>query len=137
MIQFLWGQLFQNKTRMGKKHFYSHIIETTTLSLELGDMDLSKDERRHLIELAENNIHHAILDAILSELTEENKKIFLSHLSKDDHDKVWEHLRKNIDKIEEKIKKTAEDLKKELHKDIKEARLAARQAKSSSSPTAR
>ena len=119
MIQFLWDQLSQNKTHMGK-HFYSHIVETATLSVELGEMDLSKEERRHLIELAENNIHHAILDAILSELSEENKKIFLSHLAKEEHDKVWEHLRKNIDKIEEKIKKTAEDLKKELHNDIKE-----------------
>ena len=105
------------------KHFYSHIIETSTLTLELGDMDLSKEERRHLIDLAENNIHHAILDAILSKLSEENKKIFLSHLASDNHDKVWDHLRKNIDNIEEKIKKTAEDLKKELHKDIKEAKI--------------
>ena len=121
MIQFLWVQLSQNKTHMGK-HFYSHIIETSTLTLELGEMDLSKEERRHLIDLAENNIHHAILDAILSELSEENKKIFLSHLAAEDHDKVWKHLRKNIDNIEEKIKKTAEDLKKELHKDIKEAK---------------
>jgi len=104
------------------KHFYSHIIETATLSVELGEMDLSKVERRHLIELAENNIHHAILDAILSELSEENKKIFLSHLAKEEHDKVWEHLRKNINNIEEKIKKIAEDLKKELHKDIKESK---------------
>jgi len=104
------------------KHFYSHIIETSTLSLELGEMDLSKVERRHLIELAKNNIHHAILDAILSELSEENKKIFLSHLTSEDHDKLWEHLKKNIDNIEEKIKKAAEKLKEELHKDIKEAK---------------
>ena len=111
------------------KHFYSHIIETATLSIELGEMDLSKEERRHLIELAENNIHHAILDTILSELSEENKRVFLSHLTSDDHDKIWDHLRKNIKNIEKKIKKTAEDLKKELHKDIKGVK--------HSSPTAR
>ena len=104
------------------KHFYSHIIETSTLSVELGEMDLSKEERRHLIELAENNIHHAILDAILSELSEEDKKIFLHHLSKDDHDKVWEHLRQKIENIEEKIKNAAESIKKELHRDIREAK---------------
>lgn len=104
------------------KHFYSHIIETATLSVELGEMDLSKEERRHLIELAENNIHHAILDGILSELSEEDKKIFLHHLSKDDHDKAWKHLRQKIENIEEKIKKAAESVKKELHKDIKEAK---------------
>lgn len=121
MIQFLWGQLSQNKTHMGK-HFYSHIIETSTLTLELGDMDLSKEERRHLLDLAENNIHHAILDAILSELSEENKKIFLSHLTSEAHDKIWEHLRQKIENIEEKIKTAAESIKKELHRDIKEAK---------------
>ena len=105
-----------------KRHFYSHIIETSTLSIELGEMDLSKDERIHLISLIETNIHHAVLDAILSELSEEDKKIFLSHLAAEDHDKVWKHLRKNIKNIEEKIKKAAESIKEELHKDIQEAK---------------
>lgn len=103
-----------------KKHFYSHLIETSIISLELADLDLSKDERIHLLQLAQDNIHHAILDAILSELSEEDKKIFLHHLSKDDHDKVWEHLRQKIENIEDKIKSAAESIKKELHKDIKE-----------------
>jgi hypothetical protein len=102
------------------KHFYSHLIETSMISLELGELDLAKDERMHLLQLAENNIHHAILDAILSELSEEDKKTFLNHLSKDDHDKVWDHLSKKIEKIEDKIKSAAESIKKELHKDIKE-----------------
>lgn len=104
------------------RHFYSHLVETSIISLELGDLDLSKDERIHLIQLAEDNIHHAILDAILSELSEEDKKIFLHHLSKDDHDKVWEHLRQKIENIEEKIKNAAESIKKELHRDIKKAK---------------
>lgn len=106
-----------------KKHFYSHIIETSVLSLELGDMDLSKEERMHLVSLIDSNLHHAILDAILSELSEENKKIFLSHLASEDHTKLWEHLKKNIDNIEEKIKKAAEKLKEELYKDVQEAKI--------------
>ena len=101
-----------------KKHFYSHIIETSTLSVELGEMDLSKDERIHLIQLVEDNIHHTILDMILSELSEEDKKIFLTHLTANNHDKIWEHLRKNVKDIEEKIKNSAESIKKELHGDI-------------------
>ncbi|EKD64825.1 MAG: hypothetical protein ACD_50C00290G0002 [uncultured bacterium] len=103
-----------------KKNFYSHLIETSLISLELADLDLSKDERIHLLQLAEDNIHHTILDAILSELSEEDKKTFLHHLSKDDHDKVWEHLKQKIENIEDKIKSAAESIKKELHKDIKE-----------------
>jgi hypothetical protein len=103
-----------------KNNFYSHLVETSIISLELGDLDLAKDERMHLIQLAEDNIHHAILDAILSELSESDKKVFLHHLSKADHDKVWKHLKKKIENIEDKIKSAAESIKKELHKDIKE-----------------
>lgn len=105
-----------------KKHFYSHIIEASSLSIALGEMDLSHEERLHLISLAESNLHHAVLNAILSELSEEDKKEFLSHVSSDDHEKIWKFLKARIENIEEKIKKTADDLHKELHEDIKEAR---------------
>ena len=107
---------------MRKKYFYSHIIDTSTLSLELGDMDLAPKERMHLISLVDSNIHHEVLDLILSELKEPDKKTFLTHLSLENHDKVWRFLNGKIDNIEEKIKKTADDLKKELHNDIKEVK---------------
>lgn len=105
-----------------KKHFYSHLIETSVLSLELGDMDLSRQERLELIALVESNLHHVIFDAILSELPEEDKKMFLLHASEDDHDKTWKFLKDKVENIEEKIKKTAHQLKIELHRDIKEAK---------------
>jgi len=107
---------------MRKKYFYTHIIDTSTLSLELGDMDLTQQERVHLISLIDSNIHHEILDLILSELNPEDKKTFLTHLASEDHDKVWKLLNEKVENIEEKIKKTAEDLKQELHKDIKEVK---------------
>lgn len=105
---------------MRKKYFYTHIIDTSTLSLELGNMDLNPKERMHLISLMDSNIHHEILDLILSELNPIDKKTFLSHLASEDHDKVWKFLNSKVENIEEKIKKTADDLKKELHKDIQE-----------------
>ena len=52
-----------------KKHFYTHIIDTSTLSLELGEMDLTSEERIHLFSLIDANIHHTILDLVLSELS--------------------------------------------------------------------
>jgi len=104
------------------KHFYSHFIETSIISLELGEMKLTQEERIHLTGLAESQLHHVIIDTILSELSEEDKRIFLHHLSFDNHDKIWEFINKRIDNIEDKIKKSAEDLKKKLHKEIKEAR---------------
>ena len=104
-----------------KTHFYSHIVETSSLSLALADIDLTQDERKHLIQLAQDNLHHAILDVVLSELSEKDKQEFLKLLAKDDQDKIWKLLTKSVDNIEDKIKKTAEKLKKELHKDIEES----------------
>ncbi len=108
---------------MRKKYFYTHIVDTSTLSLEIGDMDLTPKERLHLISLIDSNIHHEILDLVLSELNSEDKKIFLTHLASEDHDKVWKFLNEKVENIEEKIKKTAEDLKRELYKDIKETKV--------------
>lgn len=105
-----------------KKYFYTHIIDTSTLSLELGNMNLTPQERIHLISLMDSNIHHEVLDLILSELKPSDKKTFLTHLTSQDYDKVWKFLNSKIENIEEKIKKTAEDLKKELHKDIEEVK---------------
>ena len=108
---------------MRKKYFYTHIVDTSSLSLELGNMHLAPKERLHLISLIDSNIHHEILDLILSELAPQDKKTFLNHLASEDHDKVWKFLNEKIKDVEEKIKKTAEDLKKELHKDISEVKL--------------
>lgn len=104
------------------KHFYSHIVETSSLSLALADIDLSHEERLHLLQLTEENLHHTILDAVLSELSEADKKLFLQHVATDNHDNVWKLLHAKIENIEEKIQKVAHDLKNELHKDIEEAK---------------
>lgn len=107
---------------MRRKHFYTHIIDTSTLLLELAEMDMTSEERIHLLSLVESNIHQTILDLVLSELSEEDKKIFLFHVVEGKHDKVWKLLKEKTVNIEEKIKKAADDLKKELHKDINEAK---------------
>ena len=103
-------------------HFYSNIITIESLIVELDDMDLSEQEKIHLAKLIDSNLHHAILDAVMSELTEEDKKVFMEHLSQNDHSKIWEHLNNKVDNIEDKIKVTAEALKKDLHADIDEAK---------------
>jgi hypothetical protein len=105
---------------MKKRYFYTHIIDTSTLSLELGEMDLTPKERLHLFSLIDFNIHHEILDLILSELKPNDKKTFLIHLASENHDKIWKFLRDKVDGIEEKIKKTADDIRNELHQDIRE-----------------
>ena len=104
------------------KHFYSHLIEVESIIVELDKMGLSDREKLHLASLVDSSLHHIILDAVLSELSEEDKQKFLVHFKNNDHDKIWQLLNEKVDKIEEKIKTCADDLKKELHKDLKEAK---------------
>lgn len=104
------------------KYFFSHLIEIESVTSELDKLDLSDKEKEHLAKLLDSSLHHTILDAILSELSEEDKRVFLRYVHEDDHEKIWKFLTDKIDNIEEKIKKAADDLKMELHKDLKEAR---------------
>lgn len=104
------------------KQWYTQLIEIESLNLELDKMELSQDEKLHLSRLIDSSLYHTILDAILSELSEEDKKTFISHLKEDDHDKIWKFLNEKIDNIEIKIKKAASDLKKELESDLKKAK---------------
>lgn len=104
------------------KHFYSHLIEIESIEIELDKMDLTKEQKMHLAGLVDSSLHHTILDAVLSELGPQDKKVFLEHLEENDHNKIWQFLNDHVNKIEDKIKKAADDLKQELHKDIKEAK---------------
>lgn len=104
-----------------KKYFFTHLIEYESIFIEFEKLEFSEDEKKHLAHLIDENLHHKVLDAVLSELNEEDKKTFLLHLHKDEHEKIWELLNKRVDNIEDKIKKAAEELKAEIHKDLKEA----------------
>lgn len=103
------------------KRFYTHLIEYESILVELDKLELSDDEKRHLAALIDENLHHKILDAVLSELSEEDKKTFLLYHHHNEHDKLWKLLNEKVDKIEDKIKKAADDLKEEMRKDIKES----------------
>lgn len=105
---------------MGKKQFYSHIVETESVVVKLHEVGMSEDEKAHLVALMDSSLHHVILDAILTELSPTDKKLFLEELATDDHEAIWKFLRTKITGIENKIQKAADELKKELHEDIKE-----------------
>ncbi len=106
---------------MKGKHFYSHLIEIHEIYLSISEIDLSDEERGHLLSLAEANIHATVINAVLPELTEEDKKVFLKNLLSDQHEETWKHLLNKASDIESKISKSLKDLKKELLKDIEEA----------------
>ncbi len=103
------------------KHFYTHLIEIESINIALDKIDLSSEQRMHLAQLVDSSLHHTILDAVLSQLKDEDKRAFMIHLNENDHDKIWQFLNGKVVDIEVKIKKVADELKKELEKDLKEA----------------
>ena len=107
---------------MKNKYFYESLTETSDISLELGELELSPDERVHLISLAKANIHSVIVNTVLLNLSEEDKKIFLKNLVSQNHEETWKHLKNSTADIEEKITTAIDEVKKELKKDIKAAR---------------
>ncbi len=58
------------------KHFYSHLVQVESLIVGLDQMELSDKEKLHLAQLVDSHIHNVVLDTILSELSEEDKKNF-------------------------------------------------------------
>ncbi len=106
-----------------KKHFYSHLIDLEPLFIELDTLDFGEQERSELAELIDSHIHTSILDTLFSELNEKEKLSFINLLGENDHSKIWEHLFKNIEKVEEKILKVVNELISELQEDIRQASL--------------
>jgi len=103
-----------------KKTFYHHLVSTEEISIELDKLGLSEHERIELLEIAENTIHYTIIDIVLSELKEEDKKTFLEHHVKSNHETTLRYLKEKIDDLESRIKESAEILKSNFLKDIKE-----------------
>lgn len=99
-------------------HFFSHLVEIQSIELAIDDLSMEASEKEEIKKLIHENIYHTVLDAVLSELSEDDKKIFLTHLVSEDNEKIWEFVNSKVENIEEKIKKAAEDIKNELHKDI-------------------
>src|SRR3989344_8025382 len=101
------------------KQWYSHLVEIELIIIELDKMELSKEEKLHLAHLINSSLHHVVCDAVLSQLQDKDKALFIRHLHEDNHDKIWKFLNEKVDGIEAKIKRAADDLTDELKKDLK------------------
>jgi hypothetical protein len=104
---------------MKQKHFYSHLITLDSLHMELSTLQLDPKEKEELVSIAEVNVHHVVLDSVLSELSEPEKKQFLLHLTKEKHEDIWKLLKEKNINIEEKIKNIVENMLESLNNDIK------------------
>lgn len=99
-------------------YFYSHLIEIDSVILALSELEISAEEKKKLEKLAHDQVREVIMDAILNELSEKDKRIFLANVRYENNEKIWKHLNEKVERIEEKIMMAAEDLKHDLHKDI-------------------
>jgi hypothetical protein len=104
---------------MKNKHFYEHLIRTEEITLDLAELDLTAQERLELLSLLEANIHTCVINLVLSELNEKEKKVFLANLLADDSNRIWEHLWKNTDDLDKKIMTSVNALVREMRGDIK------------------
>ena len=107
---------------MKNTFFYSHLIEVESVTFELDELDLTKEQKNHLSKLIDSSLHNTVLDAILSELKDHEKRVFMQHLTEGKHDQIWKFLNSRIDGVETKIKKAAKDLKDKMQKDIEKSK---------------
>lgn len=105
-----------------KKHFYHQIIVIDSIHLGLGTLDLSPKEKEELIEIIENNMHHTVVDTVLSELEENDKKTFLALITQPDqkHDLIWAFLDMKVAQAETKIKEAVKAFEVKILQDILE-----------------
>ncbi|MBP7967137.1 hypothetical protein KAZ66_02580 [Candidatus Woesebacteria bacterium] len=105
-----------------KPHFYSHVIEIDSIHNSLDELGLETQEKHELIIIVESSIHHVVMDTVLSELSERDKKLFLGHVVSKEHEKIWDLISMKIENVESKIKHAVENFKQKLHEDIKETK---------------
>ena len=103
---------------MMKQKFYTHLVPVDRLIIKLDKLNLSGDEKEHLITIVNSSVHAVVIDIILSEMEDKDKKIFLNFSQDDKHDLIWEFLHKRIENIEEKISSSAEKILKDFEEDI-------------------
>lgn len=101
------------------KYFYSHLISFESLEKDLEKLSLTKAEKQELLDIAHAHTHQQIIESVLSQLSEEDKKKFLELLAYGEDEKIWKHLNEKVEKIERLIKDASRMVKEELRGDIK------------------
>lgn len=104
------------------KHFYTHIVDLDDVHKELDILEISDDEKNHLILMIESSMNHAVIEALLTELEGDHKHSFLMHISNDDHDNIWKTLKEGHKDPEKRIMEAVQELKDEFLSDIKNAK---------------
>lgn len=103
------------------KIFYDHLVIREEIIQELDKYVLTVEEREELIRLADETLHHQVLNVILSHLPKEKHPEFLTKFHRSPGDEtILEYLKveTSVD-IEKEIREEAERVKKEILAEIK------------------
>ena len=103
-----------------KKQFYSHLVSFEIVRVDLNGLNLSEEEKKDLLHIAQKQMNQVMIDTALKRLSEENKKRFLVYINQEQHGKAWEILRENAKDIEKHFLDAAHHLYERLRQDIKE-----------------
>ncbi len=104
------------------KIFYDHLIFFEEITAELDNYQISVEERREISSLADETMHHRILNVILKNLPKEKHEAFVRRLHQAPHDRnLLEDLKKDAADIEKKITAEAKKVRKEIIAEIKKA----------------
>ncbi len=105
------------------KIFYDHLVVREEIVAELDKHKISIEEREELVQLVDENLHHRVLDTILSNLSKEKHEEFLIKFHNTPFNMgLLSYLRGEITDIEEKIADVAKKVKSELLSEIKQAK---------------
>lgn len=113
------GRLTFINMKQTQKHFYHSVVSMDSLRVRLDLFDFSDLDKDQLMELAERTLHHAILDLVLSELSDKDKTLFLKNHAAEKHEEIWSLLNSNIKNIQKKIRVAADSIAQKLHNDLK------------------
>lgn len=99
------------------KLFYDHLVVRGEISKTLRKYNLSVEEHIEIVRLADETIHHEVLDVILTSIPAEKHKEFLAkmHASPDDRKLLDEF----SDEVHMKIKERGQKIKQQILSEIK------------------
>ena len=101
----------------------SFLIETffnkDNIIIEINSLDVENYEREKLLKMADELAENRFLNAVLDNLKEQDKEIFLDYLNGGTPELVAEFLHQRIEGIEEVLKEHGKALEYEILEDIK------------------
>ncbi|MEK7521814.1 MAG: hypothetical protein AAB599_03380 [Patescibacteria group bacterium] len=103
------------------KVWYDHLIILEEVEIELGKLELDREEKRELEHLIEEMTHHRVMDRVLTHLPKQHHKEYLKRFANSPHDPGLIHyLNERIEEsVEEHVKDEMKKLKKEILSDLR------------------